>query len=465
MIKKTLVTLAAVSLALFSGAGLASAGILTPDSNSPAFTPAGDFNNNTIVLNTTVLGDLLDLTGAATITPDSTNQAAITISGTFSGDQGDIFSTAYSFTVDLNIDTPVSYTLSGSVVVSGVPISIPPQTGTLMPGLHQYSGTAQSPALVAPATGTFTGMLTLDFSTVTGVPISAAAGTLDLDIQQVDFRLSPTAATINAPSQTINISTRGNVGTDQDVLIGGFIITGSGSQQVVLQGLGPSLAGSGITSPVLADPTLTLYDSSGAMIATNDNWKDNTSANQMVLTDNNLAPTDDSESAIVATLNPGSYTVILSGVGATTGIGEVTAYNIDNGSTNTQFGNLSTRGNVGAADDQVLIGGISLGNGGGGFSTVIFRGLGPSLTADGVTDALADPTLSLFDANGNQIDSNDNWMDNPNEQQISDAGLAPTDPNESALYEILPEAQYTFILSGVNSTTGVGLVESYDISQ
>ena len=103
-----------------------------------------------------------------------------------------------------------------------------------------------------------------------------------------------------------------------------------------------------------------------------------------------------------------------------------------------------------------MIGGFILGGGGGGSSTVIVRGIGPSLTSSDLSDVLADPVLELHDSNGDVIDSNDNWMDNPNMQLISDAGLAPTDPKESALYEILPAGEYTAILSGVGNTTGIG---------
>jgi hypothetical protein len=114
-----------------------------------------------------------------------------------------------------------------------------------------------------------------------------------------------------------------------------------------------------------------------------------------------------------------------------------------------------------------MIGGFILGGGGGGFSTVIVRGIGPSLTAMGVANALADPVLEVHNGDGDLIDSNDNWMDDPNMQLVSDAGLAPTDPNEAALYEILPAGAYTAILSGAADnagvdTTGVGLVEFYN---
>jgi hypothetical protein len=291
--------------------------------------------------------------------------------------------------------------------------------------------------------------------------LAGAPGTLDLSIQQIDFKLDPTAATIQAPSQPLNISTRLNVGTGDNVLIGGFIITGTDPKLVVLRAIDPSLTISGVAG-VLADPTLELHDSTGAVVATNDNWMDNSAADQMVLTDNNLAPTDNLESALVQTLDPGEYTAIVRGVGATTGTALVEAYDLNAASTNSKLANISTRGFV-ETGDNFMIGGFILGGGGGGFSSVIVRGLGPSLAGAGVANVLADPTLELHNSNGDLIDSNNNWMDNPNMQTVIDNGLAPNDPNESALFEILPAGEYTAIVSGVGGTTGVALVETYDI--
>jgi hypothetical protein len=337
-------------------------------------------------------------------------------------------------------------------------------TGTLMPGLHKYEGTIMAPvSFPLPVAGTYSGTLDFDFSSMAASSLAALPGTMDLSIQQVDFKLDPTAAMIQLPTQPLNISTRLNVGIGDNALIGGFIITGTDPKLVVLRAIGPSLGvGTGMTG-LLADPTLELHDSTGAVVATNDNWMDNSAADQMVLTNNNLAPTDNLESALVQTLDPGKYTAIVRGVGATTGVALVEAYDLDGGATNSKLANISTRGFVDTGEN-VMIGGFILGGGGGGFSTVIARGIGPSLAIAGVPNVLADPSLELHDSNGTVIDSNDNWMDDPNMQQVSDAGLAPGDPSESALFEILPAGKYTAILSGgVGNTIGNGLVETYNI--
>jgi hypothetical protein len=209
----------------------------------------------------------------------------------------------------------------------------------------------------------------------------------------------------------------------------------------------------------LPDPVIELHDSSGAVIATNDNWMDLSAEDQMVLTDNGLAPGNPSESALVETLAPDSYTVIMSGANGDTGVGLVEAYDLDNGTTDSKLANISTRGSVDAGDN-VMIGGFIVG--GGGLSQIVVRGLGPSLS-DQVAGVLADPVIQVANGDGDIIDTNDNWMDDPNNQTISDFGLAPTDPNESALYEILEPGNYTVLLSGSGGTSGIGLVESYNV--
>ena len=232
-------SLIAALAALLSFATPATAGILNLTSG-PTFTPDSAFTNNTIKANTTVVGGLIDLVGGATVTPDDSNTAMIAITGDYSADAGDIFSVAYSFTVDLNTPSPVTYALSGNVTVLGLPVEFSTD-GTLLPGLHRYEGTIEVPvSFPLPATGTFAGMLEFDFGPGLA-PLNAVLGTLDLNVQQIDFQLDPTAATLQLPSQPQNISTRLNVGIGDNALIGGFIITGTDPSSVVLRAIGPSL--------------------------------------------------------------------------------------------------------------------------------------------------------------------------------------------------------------------------------
>lgn len=457
----TALALTAALAALVSFTLPASAGILTLD-NGPTFTPPGVFTDNTIVADTTIVGALIHLTGNATITPDATDTAAISLSGTYSNGAGEKLSLAYSFSVDLNIPEPVAYTIMATIDVAGIQVPVE-ASGTLMPGLHKYEGAFASPPLPTAGSGNFSGSLKFTFGSMTLSALAATTGSLDLDIQQVDFRVATDVATIEAPSQNQNLSTRGDVGAGENVLIGGFIITGNDDKQVVLRAIGPSLKSQGVAMP-LADPTLELHDADGSIIATNDNWQQNTQADQTFLTDHDLAPTDRSESAIVASLAPGAYTAIVRSADDTTGVALVEIYDLDNGTTDSELANISTRGNVLTGED-VVIGGFIIGGGGGGFTSTIIRGLGPSLSGAGIADPLADPMLQVMDADGNVVDSNDNWMDDPNMQTVSDDGLAPTDPKEAALFEILRPGDYTAILSGVGATTGVGLVEIYDVDK
>lgn len=240
-------------------------------------------------------------------------------------------------------------------------------------------------------------------------------------------------------------------------MIGGFIINGSGPKKVVARGMGPFLAQFGITN-FLADPILELRDSSGALIRRNDNWKDD---QRSEIEGTVFEPGDDREAVIVATLNPGAYTALLTGKNQTTGVGLVEIYDADLAATS-QLGNISTRGFV-QTDSSVMIGGFMLGNSTGP-SDVAFRGRGPSLTQFGLSPVLVDPTLEVHNGNGTIMVSNDDWMSDPvSAAKLTAKGLALTDPKESGIYVTLPPAEYTVILAGKNGGVGIGIVEIYAV--
>jgi hypothetical protein len=247
-----------------------------------------------------------------------------------------------------------------------------------------------------------------------------------------------------------NISTRALVGTDDNVLIGGFIITGSDDKKVILRAIGPSLGVPG----KIADPTLELHASDGHIIASNDNWKD--AANKQEIIDSGVAPTNDLESAISIILQPGAYTVIMRGAGNTTGVGVVEAYDLDRTGSSI-LANISTRAFVQTADNVLIGGFILLGS---ASQKVIVRALGPST---GVPGAMADPMLELHDGNGNVIGSNDNWR-TTQEESIIDTGIPPASDAESAIVQTLNNGPYTAIVRGVNGTTGVAVVEVYALN-
>jgi len=252
-------------------------------------------------------------------------------------------------------------------------------------------------------------------------------------------------------ARATNISTRGSVGTGQNVLIAGFIISGGQPKKIVVRALGPSLTSLGVTG-ALADPTVAIYNSSNTLVASNDNWKD---TQQTELTASGYAPPNDLDSAIIATLSPGSYTAVVSGKNNGTGVGLVDLYEIDKSAS--IFKNLSARGFVGT-NDNVLIGGLVIGPG--EPPVVVLRAIGPSLAAAGITQPLQDPTLELHDANGALISFDDNWKDHT-PTGIKATLLAPTDDREPAIVASLATGNYTAVVRGKNGTSGVALIEAY----
>jgi phospholipase/lecithinase/hemolysin len=252
-------------------------------------------------------------------------------------------------------------------------------------------------------------------------------------------------------AKATNISTRGMVGTGEDVLIGGFIISGSQSKKVIVRALGPTLGTLGV-SGTLTDPTITIVNSGNVVVASNDDWR-NTQEAQIAAS--GFAPPNDLESAIIATLPPGSYSAVVSGKNGGTGIGLVDVYELD--ATTSVFQDLSTRGFVGTGDN-VLIGGLIIGNG--EQPVIVVRAIGPTLGSFGITQPLQDPILEVRDANGGLISFDNDWQDNT-PTAVKAALLQPQDSRESAVVLSLPAGNYTAIVRGKNGTTGVALVEAY----
>ncbi len=266
----------------------------------------------------------------------------------------------------------------------------------------------------------------------------------------VTITAAPPAATLT------NISTRGRVETGDNVMIAGFVITGPNSKKVLIRALGPTLTSFGV-SGALSDPTLTLFNSQGQAIATNDNWR---SAQQAEIIASTFAPPDDREPGIVATLTPGAYTAILTGVGGEMGVGIVEVYDLDiPNAPSARPVNVSTRARV-LTGDSVMIGGFVIG--GTRPRRVIIRAIGPTLTAFGVQGALADPTLSVFNAQGQSIATNDNWKDTQ-QAVIAATPFAPASDADSAIVLTLDPGAYTAIVAGKSGATGVALVEVYDL--
>jgi uncharacterized repeat protein (TIGR03803 family) len=260
------------------------------------------------------------------------------------------------------------------------------------------------------------------------------------------------------PRNLLNISTRLQVLTNDKVLIGGFIITGTDPKKIIIRGIGPSLSGVGA---VLQNPTLELHQGS-TTLATNDDWKEH----QAEVEATTIPPANDFESAIVTTLNPGAYTAVLAGKDNGTGVGVVEVYDLAPAA-NSKLANISTRGFV-DTDSNVMIGGLIVDGGTfGGFARVILRAIGPSLAVSGIQGVLQDPSLELHDASGTIIASNDNWKTRPDgtsqQGEIEATSVPPSNDAESALVRSLPPGNYTAIVRGTGNTSGIAVVEAYTL--
>ena len=280
-------------------------------------------------------------------------------------------------------------------------------------------------------------------------------------------RIRPAAASLG------NVSTRAFVQTGENVMIGGFIVQGTGPKRVIIRAIGPELTQYGIAD-ALANPRLELHNGTGALIASNDDWQ--TTILGGIITSNQVsdiqnsghAPTAASESAIIADLQPGNYTAIVRGVNNTTGVALVEVYDLSPATTSI-LGNISTRSFV-QTGENVMIGGFIVQ--GTAPTRVIIRAIGPELTQYGITNALANPRLELHNGTGALIGTNDNWQTTIlggiiTSNQVSDiqnSGHAPTAVSESAIIANLQPGNYTAIVRGVNNTTGVALVEVYGLN-
>jgi hypothetical protein len=357
----------------------------------------------------------------------------------------------------LAVDQPFTYKIdapTGNAAVDPVRYGL---QGALPPGLGFDAGSGT-------ISGTFTGLrrsrggqrarfgggTALSGGVITNVQLFASnsSGTATLPFL---FALAPTGV--------VNISTRLSIGTGENVLIGGFIITGNAPKKVIVRAIGPSLkTGDVPLAGAIQDPVLQLRDAGGALLGGNDNWR---SSQEQEIIDTSVAPLDNRESALIAILQPGRYTAISGGKNGTTGIGLVEVFDLGTASfdtsSNARLANISTRGFVKTGDD-VMIGGFIVS---GAASNVIVRAIGPTLTAAGVADALQDTTLELRDGNGGLLNSNDDWRVGGQEQQIIDTTVPPGDDRESALVATLNHGNFTAVVRGKTDATGVALVEIY----
>lgn len=252
-----------------------------------------------------------------------------------------------------------------------------------------------------------------------------------------------------AMAELVNLSTRAIVRTGDAVTIAGFIIEGNEPLQVVVQGTGPSLATAGVPNP-LPDPRITVF-SGQTVLTANDDWMSGADANAIAAL--GLAPPDPLEAALLLTLEPGAYTVILEDSQGRSGIGLVAVF-ADSNANGSYLANISTRASV-EGGDSVTIGGFIIG--GKSPETVVLRGIGPSLRDAAVSGSLSDTDITLF-SGSTPIATNDDWLSNSQSISIGAQGINPFDARESAIMMELAPGPYTLILTGKNGATGIGQV-------
>ena len=346
--------------------------------------------------------------------------------------------TAQRFNTRENTNDPPQLTVTYQVS-SPTPTTTPTATPILTPTPSAAPTSTPSPTPTSTSAPTAT-------PTLTPTPIPS---------------LTPAPTASPTPSATLttlgNISTRLRVLGGDNVLIGGLIVTGTESKRVILRAIGPTLSDFGVPG-ALADPTLELFQGN-TLLFSNDDWR--VSTQEAEIEASGFAPNKDAESAIIWTLAPSQgYTAIVRGKNSTTGVGVVEAFDLDHAAAS-KLGNISTRGFV-EVDDSVMIAGLIVEPGNGASLRILARALGPTLADFGVPGVLADPALDLVNSSGTLIRSNNNWKDSQR-QEIEATGLAPNHDEEAALVETVGSGAYTVIVSGNGRTTGVGLVEVYDI--
>jgi hypothetical protein len=267
-------------------------------------------------------------------------------------------------------------------------------------------------------------------------------------------------------SRLTNISTRANVGTGSNILIPGFHIAGTGSETLLIRAVGPTLSVFGVGG-ILAQPVLTVIDSTGATVATNTGWGTSSNAAQLASLAQGLTfalTTGSADCAILATLPANaSYTVQVSGLSSTTGVALAEIYEISyTGSA--RLSNISTRANVGTGGNILIPGFVISGT---GTEKLLIRADGPVLSVFGVSGTLAAPSLEIL--SGSTVTaSNIGWSTSANAAQIAASAVGvtfalPTGSADSAAIVNLAPGPYTVQVAGVNSTTGVALAEIYEV--
>jgi hypothetical protein len=260
-----------------------------------------------------------------------------------------------------------------------------------------------------------------------------------------------------------NISARAFVGTGSNDLIAGFVTTGTGTKQLLIRGIGPTLTQFDV-SGVLGNPQLTLFNGASVPIAMNTDWGGSPALSAVFTQVGAFAlPPTSADTAMVQTLAPGLYTAQVNGANSTTGVALAEIYDADTGTPSSRLVNLSSRAFVGTGSNVLIAGFVVSGN---TAETVLIRGIGPGLSPYGLTGLLTNPVLAVYDSNSNLLATNTAWGGTAaltNAYAQVGAFSLPANSNDTALLMALPPGNYSAEVSGASNATGVALIEIYEV--
>jgi hypothetical protein len=394
----------------------------------------------------TVTGNSLLITGSSAVVV----RASVTGNAVYSPASADASVTAAKAVQRITTNAPASVHTDGKLTLSAASSSGLPLTYTLV----------QGPATVSGNTVTFTGSGTVVIRATQAGNDTYAATSTDVTV------------TANPVPRLTNISTRAKV-TARDAggaTIAGFYVSGSAPKQILVRGIGPGLAQFGVNG-VLSNPTLTLYDNKGVVVATNSGWANDAkiaAAGDAVGAFKLVSGSKDA--AILATLAPGAYTAQVQS-DSDNGAVLIEAYDVDSNAAvpTKQLINISTRGNAGSGENAIFGGFYVSGN---EPKKVLIRAVGPGLAQYNVSGVLADPVVKVYDSQGHVIATNDNWGAQLAPASAADitaaetaTGAFPLAPAsaDAALVLTLTPGAYTAVVTGVNNTSGNALIEIYEV--
>jgi hypothetical protein len=302
-----------------------------------------------------------------------------------------------------------------------------------------------------------------------GRPIGTADAAYDA--KYLDEAIAPYVSSINpspvptyAAGHYIGLATRGIIGNGDNAMIGGFIISGTTSKKVMVRAVGPSLASQGVTG-VATNPKLGLFNyqsSSWVQVAQNDDWVND--PNQAELGASQYRPSSYVEPGFIVTLSPGPYTAIIQPQDGVQGVGMVEIYEMpDTG--DAKMVDVATRALVGVVNNA-LFGGFIIDCPAGQTKSVLLRGIGPSLAAQGVPNALQDPVFRVYNMNVSPaviIGTSDDWATEDTAARVANQSYVPSSPREAATVIDLPAGIYTIILEPKDGVPGIGMVEVYEL--